>query len=380
MAELFTNFEVNRESRWQILLALVAGSVTLHIALAASVVLVPTFRDALNIAALAGKTSYVDKAYTRTVFGEDIQMVQVVPKFQYPPGYFAPESSLALAGASPSPTPDPNAPKIVSQVKPLPPEHAPSQFPSPAASSPSPVVAQATGSPAGQSAEVKGGKPSGEQKAEEQKADPADEAKKQDAQKQLDAVAAANNFEMPTDMEINRKPLKDLVAETNDLKNQGKLDLGQAFDLRIDADLDAQGQLSKPTVTRKSGDPTLVDLSTRAIGVLNETGLVVYLKYLSEGKPLKVTFVISQDQDHLNATVESEVNSEDVARQKVTTMNLALVLGQAARDGKDEAILMRSTSVSSEGKRVVVKFKMPRQAVEDLLKRQLASAGKSKEG
>lgn len=377
MAELFADFEVNREPRWKIIVGLIAGSTVLHLALAASVIVVPTLRDALNIAALAGKSGYVDKAYARTVFGENIQMVQVGPKFQYPPGYFATGSLQALPTGSP--TPDPSAPKIISQAKPLQPEPSPSPLPSPsAAASPSPVVAQSTGSSVGQSAGNRNGQPGGDQKTGG--SDAANGTKQQDAQKQLDEVAAANQFELPTENEINRQPLKDLVAETNELKNAGKLDLGLSFDLTIEAELDVKGQLISPTVTRKSGDPTLVDLSTRAIGVLNETGLVAYLKYLSDGRPLKVTFVVNQDQDHLNATVESEVNTEDGARQKVKTLNIALVLGQATRDGKVEAILMRSTSVSSQGKKVIVKFQMPRQAVEDLLKKQLASAGPTKQG
>ena len=377
MTELFANFEVNHEPRWKIVLGLLAGSAALHLALAASVVFVPTLRDALNIAALAGRAGFVDKPYARTVFGENIQMVQAVPKFQYPPGYFAPASSQALAAASP--TPDPNAPKILFQAKPLQPAGTPSPLPSPSpASSPSPVVAQAKGSSVGQPGS---GKPVGDQKAGEQKADTADEAKQKEAQKKLDEIAAANHLELPTEDEINRKPLKDLVAQTNDLKNKGKLDLGQSFDIRIEADLDAQGRLINPTVTRKSGDATLVDLSTRAIGVLNETGLVAtYLKFLSEGRPLKVTFAINQDQDHLNATIESEVNSEDGAQQKAKTLNGALLLGRVTRDGKDEAILMQSTVVSSEGKKVIVKFTMARQAVEDLLKKQLASASTTKQG
>lgn len=380
MPEIFSNFEVNREPRWKIILGLLTGSVILHLALGASVVFVPTLRDALNIAALAGKTGYVDKPYARTVFGENIQMVQAVAKFQYPPGYFVP-GTLPQALTGVAPTPDPFAPKIISQAaKPPKPESTPSPSPSPA-SSPSPVIGQSTGSSVAQSSGNKNANQAGDQKAADKKAETADETKQKEAQKQLDEVAAANHLDLPSEDEINRKPLKDLVAQTNDLKNEGKLDLGQSFDIRIEADVDAQGRLINPTVTRKSGDKPMVDLSTRAVGVLNETGLVTtYLKYLSEGRPLKVTFAINQDQDHLKATIESEVSSEDGARQKAKTLNLALVFGQASRDGKDEAILMRSTVVSSEGKKVVVKFTMARQAVEDLLKKQLASAGTTKQG
>ena len=82
----------------------------------------------------------------------------------------------------------------------------------------------------------------------------------------------------------------------------------------------------------------------------------------------------------MKATLESEVNNEDTARQKAGSLNGALVLGQITRKGKDEEILMKSTSASSEGKKVIIKFKMSRQAVGELLKKQLAAINTSKQG
>jgi hypothetical protein len=376
MPELFKNFEVNREARWPVVLRLLGGSVALHLALIACVVYIPPIRDALNIAALVAGSGYVDKAYARTKFGEDIQIVQASPKFQYPPGYFA----IGLAPPSPLPTVDPNAPKIVAEAKPLKAESTPSPAPSPSpASSPSPQIAQSQGVSPEQGG-AKTGEPSGDQKSAEPKAKSAEDAQQEEAQKQLEKAAAANHVELPAENEINRKPLKELVAQANDLKNEGKLDLGQSFDIRIEAELDPNGRLSNPTITRKSGDPTLVDLSTRAIGVLNESGLLAYLKVLNEGRAVKVAFVISQDQEHLLATFESEVGTEEDAQQKARFFNSALVLGQVTRRGKDEEVLMKSTSASSQGKKVLLKFKMPRQAVGDMLKKQLASNSAAKQG
>src|SRR6266480_5062939 len=108
MSELFSSFEVNRESRWPVLLGLIGGSIILHLALAATVIYVPTLRDAFNIAVLARQAGYVDRAYKRTVVGEDVQLVEVGQKFRYPDGYFA------TGFATVAPTPDPMAPKIIS--------------------------------------------------------------------------------------------------------------------------------------------------------------------------------------------------------------------------------------------------------------------------
>src|SRR6266478_1135708 len=110
MAELFNNFEVNKEPRGPVLLRLIGASIMLPLALAASVIYVPGLRDALNIAALAGRADYVDRPYSKTAIGEDVQLVEVGQKFRYPEGYFA--------NVFPSPTPDLPAPQIISVFRP----------------------------------------------------------------------------------------------------------------------------------------------------------------------------------------------------------------------------------------------------------------------
>lgn len=368
MAELFENFEVGREARWPTVLRLLGGSVVLHLALIAGVVYIPPVRDALNIAALIARSNYVDKPYARTVFGQDIQMVQAAPKFQYPPGYFA----VGLPQPSPSPTVDPNAPRIISEARPLKPESSPSPSPSPSvAASPSPVIAQANGPAVGQEGGDKKGASAGDAKAAGQKTTPAEQAKTDEAQKQMEQAAAANNVELPE--EINRQPIKDLTAYANNLKNEGQLDLNKSFEVSLDAELDANGKLNNPTITQKSGDPKLSDLATRAVGALNESGLLIYLKSLNNGKPTKVTFTISQDSDSLVAKLESELGSEENAKQQAGAFSILIALGQKARAGKDEEALLKNTKAVSDGKKLVFHFSIPRQIVVDMIKKQLAS-------
>src|SRR6266550_3522288 len=127
MSELFSSFEVNRQSHWPVLLGLIGGSIILHLALAATVIYVPSFRDAFNIAVLARQADYVDKAYKKTIVGEDVQLVELSQKFRYPDGYFATEFATATA----APTPDPMAPKIISTFKAPKPEITPLPSPSP---------------------------------------------------------------------------------------------------------------------------------------------------------------------------------------------------------------------------------------------------------
>jgi hypothetical protein len=372
MSELFAHFEVNSDPRWPILLRLVTGSLILHVATLACVLYVPEVREAFNIAALLSETGFVDKPYQKTEIGEDIQLVQL-EKFHYPEGYFAMESGIV---PQPSPTPLPWLSRVT-RVKPEIAQAEASPSPSPEPSpSPSPLASQANGSPNPQPAAESGTPAEATAQTDAEK----EKVQTEKAQEQLEQTAAANGVDLPVENEINRQPLKDLASYANDLKKDGKLDLDQTFEVSVEAELNESAKLQKPTFTQKSGDPSLVDLAGKMIAALNDSRLLILLKALNDGKPTKVVFVVRQDQNELVARIESDVSSEQSARQKANVFNLMLVAGEKARKGKDEAILMRNTAASAEGKKVVFNFSMPRQAVGEMIKKQIASNASTKQG
>lgn len=363
MSELFANFEVNREARWPIISKLLAGSLVMHAVLAASVVYVPGLRDAFNIASLIADTSFVDKEYERTQIADDVQFIELGrEKFRYPDGYFAPEGQMPAV----EPPPAPFIPPFVAQSQPpvVQAELAPSPSPSPIASvasspasrvSPSPVPAVAQSKPSPSPAQS-----------------PALTAEQ--AQAELEKTAAKNNLDLPKENEINKKVMKDFALYANELKKQGKLDLNQPFEITIEAELDQEGKLKNAQFTKKAGDANLVDLFGRMVAALNDSGFLVYLKPLDKDNPgSKVVFTIKQGESEVLATVESEASSEENARVLAKGFQMALALGAQSRAGKDEEVLLRNTSAEQVGKKIVFNFTMPRQAVVDLIKRQLAT-------
>ena len=354
MSELFANFEVNKEARWPIISKLLAGSLVLHVLLAASVVYVPGLRAAFNLASLIADTRFVDKPYDKTQIADDVQFVELTSeKFHYPEGYFAPEGQTVV------PPLPPVVPPFVAQIRPraVQPELAPSPSPSPLASvlpspaaSPGTAMAQASPSPAQSPALT------------------ADEA-----QTELDKVAEKNKLNLPKENEINKQAMKDFAAYANDLKKQGKLDFNKPFEIVIEAELDQDGKLKNARFTKKAGDANLVDLFGRMVAALNDSGFLVYLKPVDKDNPgSKVVFTIKQGESEVLATVESEASSEENARVLAKGFQMALALGAQSRAGKDEEALLRNTSAESVGKKLVFNFTMPRQAVVDLIKKQLA--------
>lgn len=326
---------------------LTGASIVLHLAFLFAIVYVPAFRDALNVASLIANTKFVEGAYNRTEIRDDVTFIDV-EKFRYPDGYFAIADGQiigeAIAGNVSSSQFDP---KIISRASDSVAVASPS--PSPLASpSPSPVASPATEAIA------------------DNKLTP------EESQKKLEQAAAENNVQLPDEAQLNKQALKDFAKYASDLKDQGKLDLNKPFEVIIEAELDQNGKLINPRFTKKTGDQNLVDLFGRMVAALNDSGFLIYLKPISKDNPnTTVKFTIKQGETEVLASVESEASSADNARVLSKTLNAILVLGAGSRQGKDEEVLMRNTSATPDGKRVVVNFSMPRQTVVDMIKKQL---------
>jgi hypothetical protein len=362
MAELFEKFEVNSDPRWKVLLRLVGASLIVHLALLWMSIYVPAFRDTLNIVALVASSKFVDKPYEATQIADNVQWIQAGEKFRYPDGYFTsggqvtaelPPESVAANMAQ-------FAPKIISLAaneKNVEPEASPS--PSPIAS-PSASPGASPASSASPSAAVAQASPANTPLSPDE------------AQKQLDKAAEQNNVPLPDETEINKKVLKDFAKYANDLKNQGKLDLDQPFEVVIEAELDDKGKLTNARFTKKAGDENLVDLFGKMVAALNDSGFLIYLKPISADNPgATVKITVKQGEKEVLASVESETSSPQKAESLAKALNSLLYFGAGARAGKDEEVLMKNTNATPDGKRVVVNFSMPRQSVVDMIKKQM---------
>lgn len=366
MTELFENFEVNRDSRWAVLLRLLGASLVLHLVFVWLVIYVPAFRDTLNIAALIANTRFVEKDYVGTEIGGDVELVQLTTdKFRYPDGYFALEAQIegrlpaqAMPGAA-----DPFAPKIISQWNPKTPDPEASPSPSPEASaSASPGASPAaSASPAAIAQASPSASPS-----------PSAPLSSDEAQKKLEETAKQNSVALPEENQINKKVLKDFAAYANNLKKQGKLDLNKPFEVVIEAEMDEKGKLQNARFTKRAGDENLVDLFGRMIAALNDSGFLIYLQPISKDNPgAKVVITVKQGENEVLASVASETSSTARAETVAGVLNNLLFFGAGSRSGKDEEVIMKNTSATPDGKRVVVNFSMPRQSVVDMIKKQL---------
>jgi hypothetical protein len=348
---LFDHFEVNREPFWPRIVWLVAGSGAWHLVLIACAVLIPPVRDAFAITALFSDAGFVDRPYTRSEIGDDVDIIDFTTvKFHYPEGYF-----LMDQQGMPPPQFPVMPPFTPASITP-----AATPVPSPSVT-PTPPLTIAANTGDGKTPETK---PS---------PDKPDEKALQQAQKDLEAASKKTGIELPEDGTINKAPFKDLAAYATTLRDERKLDFDKPFEVVIETALDKNGKFAKADVTRKVGDDTLVDLGTRLVAAMNDSGVLFYLKKINEDKPgTRIVFTIKQDGSEVLAIVESEVSSADSANKLARGFGLLMTLGADSRKGHDEEVLLKSTKVSADGNKVVFKLTMPRQDVVDIVKKGMA--------
>lgn len=355
MAELFQHFEVNREPRWPIISKLVGASLIFHATALATVLYVPGVRDSLNIASLLSKTSYVDRAYTRTQIGDDVRVINLAEKFRYPDGYFASEVPPDAAQAAPN---VPFIPNIIAQT---PAAEVPSPSPAP---SPSPEA-----SPAGSPTEAVA-------------VNNATEPKEEKVEEQLNQIADENSVVRPSENEVNTRPLKDWLKRANDLKMKGELDLNSQVEITIAANLNAQCKLMDAKVIQKSGDARLVDVAKDMVAAIGDSGMLSFLRdpnkvtdpteLRCDEFPLQMT--VKLDKDQIVAVVESQADSPARAAEMAKGYSGLLAIGQLLKRGRDEEMLYKSTKITAEENKILVNFSMPRQTASEMLKKQLPAS------
>jgi hypothetical protein len=351
VAELFEKVDLERTPRWPIMLRLTGGSIVLHALVILSVLYVPAIRDAVNIAGALTGTRYVDRAYKKTVVRDEVTMLLMNEKFEYPPGYFP--------ATMPEPTPEPLIPDMGSlfpQAQQLP-RIIPTPVPTPDAT-PSPVASPSPGA-SGQTTTTAAGQPTPTPGVSNDK--------------EMDRIAADNGIVRPNEDTINKRPLKDWLARANEMKVKGQLDLSKPVEIVIEAELGADGRLINPVVVQKSGDERLIEVAKDMVSAISDSGALIFLKDPKQPnlniRQMRLTLKL--DQTSVTAKVESEMETAERAQKVASGYNLLLGIGQLKKSGQDEEVIYKNTKVTANGKQVVVDFTLPRPQAETMIKKQL---------
>ena len=347
MAELFEEFEVNREPRSRSLARTTLLSLALHAGLVALVLYGPTVRAFWQLASMVTGAEYGDEAYERGSVRERAVMISPHEKLYYPPGYLNPNlppAPDAQAAEEPTPTPTP-------KPRPTP---RPTTTATPEAT---PEVADKEG----------GGDDSG-LSDEEKKAKAEQEAKEREA---LARVAEQNKVKLPP--KINARPFKDMLVKWNGEYERGRLNLNGTISVTLEADRNEDGTLTNMVMTGGSAsDPALKELAKDVVTTLSASRT---LEFLQGSRHLKLRLVLNRQK--LSVAVSTEMDTAERASSMANVYGLGILGMRWKKAGTDEGQVWKNTRVTAQGKAIVVTFDMPRETAGSLLARQV---GKAREG
>jgi hypothetical protein len=340
MAELFINYDTEREPYWLRLVRYLTLTSTLHIILIVSAIYIPALRNMFLIAFLFGNANYVDEQYVKANI-QDYSITWVDGKFQYPVGYFSKEapwnqvvkeqviekpklaSVKEIKKKKPKPTPKPT------------PEGLASNLPTP--------------SPTPETQELAEAEKENDEKPSEQEIE--DEMHKQ---------AEEANIKRPP--KINTRPFKDLIAEATKMWESGELDLSGSIEMFIEADLAQDGTLKNIRVNKKKGDPKLEEMAKKFVQALSASRGLAFLDGVSH-----LSLSIKLNENSFNATANTQVPTAERASEMAEGYSSLLWTERMFRSDPDKALVLKNTKISSDGNNIVVKFSMPRTTAKALL-------------
>jgi hypothetical protein len=351
MAELFANYDLEQKPYWIKLSRYILLTFILHTLFVISIAYVPMLRSMLHIAFLFGDADYVNEDYLKAEIRDSSITWLENGRFEYPAGYFSKDAPWNV------PTDKIVEKREVAEIKRPKPTPKPTPKSKPTPESSEVAKSEPTPSPTPQS-EVA-------QNSNRESEDP--NLSEQEAEEALNKQATEANIKRPP--KINTKPFKDLIAEANKMWEAGELDLSGSMEMLIEGDLGENGSLVNIRINKKRGDPKLEEIAKKFIQALSASR---GLAFLDGVKHLSISLKL--DDRQINAVATTQVDTSDRATQMAEGYSGLLFIERVRKSGRDEAIILKNTNISSEGNNIVVKFKMPRTTAKDLISKHIPKA------
>ncbi len=341
MAELFQSYEARqRTGNGRRVAAWLAGSVTLHLLLVASVAYVPALQQAFQVATMFSGMEYGDEDYEQTnIAGEAITYVRAGDLFQYPAGYFSKNQPPAASSVAAQPTPT-----AIPAATP-----SPAPTPSPVATPPAEPTPVATPSPVASPV-------SGVETETTAQADEPEEPGVENVQDKLKQLP-----------KINSRPFTDFFGRTKNLVDAGALDLSVPTQVSVEADRLPDGRLTNfrnwqfnPT------SPQHVKIAREFVAMLSDSRAFAYLEGAQQ-----IKLSGRMDASTVSARVTTPATSEEVAARRVGAYNLLLTGVRFARRGKNEEVFLKNTRINAAGRNIQIELRMPRSVASEVIAKQL---------
>ncbi len=166
----------------------------------------------------------------------------------------------------------------------------------------------------------------------------------------------------------NNRPLEDFGKKYGPQILNKEIDVNAPFTIEVAAELDENGKFINPKVITKPGsDEKMTEIAKEAIAAFSDTKLLRPL-YEVGSRKIKITF--SQNQDNLQAIIQSETKSDSLARTMLSLLNLYLK-NVKLKEGSDEAILLEKAQFATQGKNFIINFLIENQQKNQMIEKSL---------
>lgn len=173
--------------------------------------------------------------------------------------------------------------------------------------------------------------------------------------------------------QINKKPLQDFGNVLLNRVQNKEIVLTDNFLIEVEGELTPEGKfdLRKTKYIRSEGKPEIVEVAKNAIEAINDSGIFIYLKQLDVNK---LNLIVAQNDEQIYMLLRSDLISENRAKTLSSNLNMIVSIGQTQSRDADAKTLLEGTSVSSNGKSVMIKTAVPKAVWQNMVKRQLEKA------
>ena len=181
-------------------------------------------------------------------------------------------------------------------------------------------------------------------------------------------TAAGGGTAAKKPVKVNTSPFKAFIARSKKLKDDGKLDLSKPREITVEADRNEDGTVSNAVITGEAAaDPNMKKVALDFVSTLNESRALHFLDGVSR---VRMNFALDGERFKLvsHAEAPTEARATEMARGYRTLINVARLM---KRGGDDEAVVLNNMKISASGKQLVMNLDTPREAMGNLLLKQI---------
>jgi hypothetical protein len=183
----------------------------------------------------------------------------------------------------------------------------------------------------------------------------------------------------PTNPVINKRPFVQLAILVSDLQDRNLVKLDSTFAVNAKGKLTEEGRFDPQTfewLAMESSDPRMKEVIKEAVEALNDSGYLQYLAALT-GKDLNL--MVQQDDVNILAVAQSELENENRAKSIKSGLDIIIDAIKARKSAenadqndKDDLLLLQNAKVETDGKKIQIRFMVPKNLVLPMIQRKLA--------